>query len=315
MVEFLRRGWLGAVKVASPKIPLLIPNSISTMKASSPVVMATEEIVLEEEEEEKERMVTLGSYKGMVRLLRVKAEQEEEEEEEEEELDSFAATAASEEIMLLWGMQQPTLSKPNAFVSQSSLQLKLDSTPGVTGAVMWDSGVILGKFLEHASDSELLLLQGKKVVELGSGCGLVGCIAALLGGQVVLTDLPDRLRLLRKNIEVNLRHEDMRGSAKVMEFIWGDDPDLELTEPPPDVVLGSDVIYSEGAVLDLLSTLRQLCGGETTIFLAGELRNDAVLEYFLECAMKDFVIGRLDQRQWHPDYCSSRVVLYVLVKK
>ncbi|XP_021804225.1 EEF1A lysine methyltransferase 3-like [Prunus avium] len=107
----------------------------------------------------------------------------------------------------------------------------------------------------------------------------------------------------------------MRGSAKVMEFIWGDDPDLELTEPPPDVVLGSDVIYSEGAVLDLLSTLRQLCGGETTIFLAGELRNDAVLEYFLECAMKDFVIGRLDQRQWHPDYCSSRVVLYVLVKK
>lgn len=38
-------------------------------------------------------------------------------------------------------------------------------------------------------------------------------------------------------------------------------------------VLGSDVIYSEGAVLDLLSTLRQLCGCETTVFLAGELRN------------------------------------------
>lgn len=61
------------------------------------------------------------------------------------------------------------------------------------------------------------------------------CIAALLGGQVVLTDLPDRLRLLRKNIEVNLRHGDMRGSAKVMEFTWGDDPDPELTEPPPDL--------------------------------------------------------------------------------
>lgn len=106
-------------------------------------------------------------------------------------------------------------------------------------------------------------------------------------------------------------------------------------------VLGSDVIYSEEAVLDLLSALQQLSGRETTIFLAGELRNgnncslffnyfpfffsctvfnsspgaDAVLEYFLECAMKDFVIGRLDQRQWHPEYCSSRVVLYVLVRK
>ena len=40
---------------------------------------------------------------------------------------------------------------------------------------MWDSGVVLGKFLEHAVDSGMLvLLQGKKIVELGSGCGLVG---------------------------------------------------------------------------------------------------------------------------------------------
>ena len=29
--------------------------------------------------------------------------------------------------MLLWGIQQPTLSKPNAFVSQASYQLSLDS--------------------------------------------------------------------------------------------------------------------------------------------------------------------------------------------
>ncbi|XP_024172940.1 EEF1A lysine methyltransferase 3 isoform X2 [Rosa chinensis] len=271
-------------------------------------------------EEEKERLVIMGSYGGMVRQLR--APKGEEDEDEEEEEDSCGATAAEEEIMLLWGIQQPTLSKPNAFVAQSSLQLKLDScgqslsifqspsslsTPGVTGAVMWDSGVVLGKFLEHAVDSELLLLQGKKVVELGSGCGLVGCIAALLGSQAVLTDLPDRLRLLKKNIDANLRHGDVRGSAKVMELQWGDDPDLELIEPPPDFVLGSDVIYSEGAVLDLLSTLRQLCGSETTVFLAGELRN--------ECAMEDFIIGRLEQSQWHPDFCSSRVVLYVLVKK
>lgn len=38
-------------------------------------------------------------------------------------------------------------------------------------------------------------------------------------------------------------------------------------------VLGSDVIYSEGAVADLLATLMQLCGAQTTIILAGELRN------------------------------------------
>jgi predicted nicotinamide N-methyase len=38
-------------------------------------------------------------------------------------------------------------------------------------------------------------------------------------------------------------------------------------------VLGSDVIYNEEAVDDLLATLNQLSGKHTTILLAGELRN------------------------------------------
>ncbi|XP_011046092.1 PREDICTED: protein N-lysine methyltransferase METTL21A [Populus euphratica] len=284
----------------APAIPRQLFEGIKLM-ASSTVA-----------ESEMEEEIKLGSYGGKVRVLR----QDEE--------------SAAAETMLLWGIQQPTFSKPNSFVSQSSLQLNLDacghslsilqspsslSTPGVTGSVMWDSGVVLGKFLEHAVDSGLLLLQGKKVVELGSGCGLVGCIAALLGAQGTLTDLPDRLRLLKKNIETNLRHGNVRGSAVVKELIWGDDPDQDLIDPFPDYVLGSDVVYSEGAVVDLLDTLVQLCGAQTTIFLAGELRNDAVLEYFLDAAMKEFVVGRVEQTQWHPEYCSPRVAMYVLVKK
>jgi predicted nicotinamide N-methyase len=101
----------------------------------------------------------------------------------------------------------------------------------------------------------------------------------------------------------------------VQELVWGDDPDPDLIEPFPDYVLGSDVIYSEEAVHHLVKTLLQLCSDQTTIFLSGELRNDAVLEYFLETALKDFAIGRVEQTQWHPDYRSHRVVLYVLEKK
>ncbi|KAA3461814.1 protein N-lysine methyltransferase METTL21A-like isoform X2 [Gossypium australe] len=230
--------------------------------------------------EEEILEMKLGSYGGRVSVLEWETE-----------------SGAAEETMLLWGIQQPTLSKQNAFVSHSSLQLRLDACghslsilqspsslgkPGVTGAVMWDSGVVLGK-----------------------------CIAALLGAQVILTDLPDRLRLLKKNVESNLRH-GVRGSAAVKELTWGDDPDNDLIEPPPDY--GSDVIYSEGAVVDLLDSLTQLCRPQTTVFLSGELRNDTVLECFLEAAVKDFVVGRIDQSQWHPDYRSPRVVMYILVK-
>ncbi|KAJ6846214.1 protein N-lysine methyltransferase METTL21A [Iris pallida] len=237
---------------------------------------------------------------------------------------------AAGEIMLLWSLQQPTIRKPNSLVRQSSQTLPLDScghsltilqspssmaTPGVTGAVMWDSGLVLAKFLEHSADAAALSLPGKRAVELGAGCGLVGCVAALLGAHVVLTDLPDRLRLLRKNVHSNLGGQ-VRGSARVEELTWGDDVDPDLVAPShPDLVLGSDVVYSEAAVPDLLCTMKALSREHTTIFLSGELRNEAVLEYFLEAAMEDFLVGHVDQEQWHPDYRSPRVALFVMVKK
>lgn len=54
------------------------------------------------------------------------------------------------------------------------VSFQVQGTPGVTGSVMWDSGVILGKFLEHSVELGTISLQEKKVIELGSGCGLVG---------------------------------------------------------------------------------------------------------------------------------------------
>lgn len=42
-------------------------------------------------------------------------------------------------------------------------------------------------------DERLTHLQGKRVLELGSGCGLVGLSAAALGAHTLLTDLPSVL--------------------------------------------------------------------------------------------------------------------------
>ncbi|PKA45964.1 hypothetical protein AXF42_Ash019725 [Apostasia shenzhenica] len=260
-------------------------------------------------EEDEEATAMMGSYCAAVRLVE----------------------DAAAEILFLWSIHQPAARKHNYFVRQSSLALTLDAcghllsicqspscmgTPGVTGAVVWDCGVVLAKFMEHAVDSKRLLLQGRMVVELGSGCGLVGCVAALLGANVILTDVFDRLRLLKKNVDANLGVLGSPcGSASVRELIWGDDLEPDLIDPQPDFVLGSDVIYSEESVDDLLHTIRQLSGHHTTVFLAGELRNDAVLECFLEAALKDFQIGHIDHTQWHPEFCSHRVALFVLARK
>ena len=43
--------------------------------------------------------------------------------------------------------------------------------PGVIGVVMWDSGVVLGKFLEHVVDSGMLVLHGKTMARVNLGIG------------------------------------------------------------------------------------------------------------------------------------------------
>ncbi|CAK9213219.1 unnamed protein product [Sphagnum troendelagicum] len=237
---------------------------------------------------------------------------------------------AAEETLLLWTFQQPTKAAQNAYVQQRSLHLRLDAcghsldimqtpssmnTPGVTGGVMWDSGVVLAKLLEHSVDVHGLQLQGKKCVELGAGCGLVGCVAALLGADVILTDLTDRLRLLQKNVDENVHSLSTCGSASVRELTWGETLDDEVVEPLPDFVLASDVVYNEDVVPELLKTLQGLTGPHTTVLLAGELRNDAVLECFFTCALVDFVVGRVRESDWHPDFQSSRVAVYVLSRR
>ncbi|CAL5368272.1 unnamed protein product [Camellia sinensis] len=134
-------------------------------------------------------------------------------------------------------------------------------TPGVTGSMLWDSGVVLGKFLEHAVESGTMLLQGKKVVELGSGCGLVICIAALLGAEVILTDLPNRLRLLRKNVGTNLCG-NVRSSTAVSRLIWGEKPVVELIRPLPDYgIMGVTTPLSAcyGAVTTVMAIWTFVC--------------------------------------------------------
>ena len=67
--------------------------------------------------------------------------------------------------------------------------------------------------------------------------------------------------------------ETCRVLQTVHELTWGDDPEPELIELPSDYELGSDVIYSEVQWMILSETLMQSCGAQTTVVLAGELRN------------------------------------------
>ena len=56
-------------------------------------------------------------------------------------------------------------------------------------------------------------VRGKQGIELGAGPGLAGIAFCLLGGNVLLTDLPDIMPLISKNVDANLSAAALRGQC------------------------------------------------------------------------------------------------------
>ena len=67
-----------------------------------------------------------------------------------------------------------------------------------TGTFVWPAAHVLAKYLEKQYGRDRLA--GKRVCDIGSGTGLVGLIAGILGSTVVLTDLEILLPLMNENI-------------------------------------------------------------------------------------------------------------------
>ena len=86
------------------------------------------------------------------------------------------------------------------------------------GGRVWDSGFTMAEWLE--TDPERL--RGSRVLELGSGAGLVGLCCAMLGAEVTLTDGAESLMpLLQQNIEGNADAVAERGgSTKGVLLEW-----------------------------------------------------------------------------------------------
>lgn len=69
-------------------------------------------------------------------------------------------------------------------------QQNKDPTSDNLGTTIWDASVILVRYMERNPQLySKRKLEGKRVLELGAGCGLAGLFFALQGAHVTFTDL------------------------------------------------------------------------------------------------------------------------------
>uniref|UniRef100_A0AAV1V4N7 Uncharacterized protein n=1 Tax=Peronospora matthiolae TaxID=2874970 RepID=A0AAV1V4N7_9STRA len=133
------------------------------------------------------------------------------------------------------------------------------------GHCVWDAALLLADYLQTRccelaaglGGDGRFQFQGKRVVELGAGVGLVGMTLAVLGAQVALTDQDYVLPLLAKNVAVNFSSADSSqarvvATAPVVEKCqWGEPFEscgiLKSWAKSVDVVVFSDVLYHDSA--------------------------------------------------------------------
>lgn len=200
-----------------------------------------------------------------------------------------------------------------------SLVLHEDLKDGC-GGQLWPAGVNLAKYmLKYQID-----LQGKSIIEIGAGGGLVG-LAVANGCQMsdqqklLITDQLPMLSLMQKNIELN--HLERVVSASVYD--WGSKPPPEVvsfikenSQGPgqhPDIVLAADCVYFEPAFPLLLKTLTDLIGSNTVCYFCFKKRRKADMR-FIRDMMKNFTVTDLDY-EWIEESRREALYLYKVTLK
>ncbi|CAL0322687.1 unnamed protein product [Lupinus luteus] len=128
-----------------------------------------------------------------------------------------------------------------------------------TGLMLWESARLMASVLAENPN----IVAGKRVLELGCGCGgICSMIAASYADQVVATDGDAfALDLLTKNVASNIEASLLtKLTTKVLE--WGNKDHIEsikeINDRGFDVIIGTDVTYIAEAILPLFATAKEL---------------------------------------------------------
>ncbi|KAJ7528663.1 hypothetical protein O6H91_15G012700 [Diphasiastrum complanatum] len=196
------------------------------------------------------------------------------------------------------------------------------------GTTVWDSSIVLAKFLERnckKGEFSALKLSGKRVIELGAGCGLAGLAMGLLGCHVTMTDQVEVLPLLLRNVERNMSRAKLAcpdglcsghfGTVAVAELNWGNELQIAAMEPPFDYIVGTDIVYAEHLLQPLFQTMVLLAGSKTTVLMAYEFRENGLDEKLLSLCRLHFDVKKVPHSKMDSKYQHPNIQLYLMRRR
>jgi protein-lysine N-methyltransferase EEF2KMT len=160
---------------------------------------------------------------------------------------------------------------------------------GTTGLVTWQASLAFLEWILEDGSSRSQLLRGRRVLELGSGAGMLGAAICKLfdPSLFVFSDYhEDVLHALHTTVEMN--NLSIQGAAlrtEVRSLHWDSCSEAELASVDPHLVLGADIVYDADLFPGLIRVLSALLhtrpnGSACSCFLACTVRNPETLSSF-----------------------------------
>lgn len=131
------------------------------------------------------------------------------------------------------------------------------------GLHIWEAGIVLGRYVYFNRE----LFQSKKVIELGTGVGIVG-IAVLKYCKPISCEVTDYKEEILNNSINNIKKNNLwkQGISKGSLLDW---KNYEKVKEKYDVIVGSDLIYAGAPVIELAHLMDKLLniGGKVYILV------------------------------------------------
>ena len=131
------------------------------------------------------------------------------------------------------------------------------------GLHIWEAGIVLGRYVYFHKE----LFEGKKVIELGTGVGIVG-IAVLKYCKPLSVEVTDYKEEILYNSISNIKKNNLwkQGISKGTLLDW---KNYEKVKEKYDVIVGSDLIYAGAPVVELAKLMDKLLniGGKVYILV------------------------------------------------
>lgn len=191
------------------------------------------------------------------------------------------------------------------------------------GAVVWDAAVVMAKWLEHCNPKPFQVdqLERKRVLELGSGCGLGGITFMLKGANVTFTDMVSVVETILAD-NVNRVYKKLTsqgtimGGLKVLQptifpidwtFSESEQRSSGLLDGGYDYILLTDCVFSATLAPYLVATILRCSHSKTVVLCCHEIRDEEANAAFIAELGKYYSIKRIPRSKLHPEYCSDLI--------